>query len=135
MADVTSRRIDEMETLYHGVARRARAELGARPPDARQPARRGRRAAGDAAARRGLPRYEPRAALTTWLHRIATNVALPMLEQRRPAESLDALLQAYPDRLIDELPTPEEQAIARERLGLAHVVELFRQLGLPTRHA
>ena len=28
MADVTFKRIDEMETLYHGVARRARAELG-----------------------------------------------------------------------------------------------------------
>jgi mannose-6-phosphate isomerase-like protein (cupin superfamily) len=28
MADVTFMRIDEMETLYHGVARRARAELG-----------------------------------------------------------------------------------------------------------
>ena len=28
MADVTYKRIDDMETLYHGVARRARAELG-----------------------------------------------------------------------------------------------------------
>src|SRR5689334_16450178 len=28
MADVTFKRIDEMQTLYHGVARRARAELG-----------------------------------------------------------------------------------------------------------
>jgi hypothetical protein len=28
MADVTFKQIDEMETLYHGVARRARAELG-----------------------------------------------------------------------------------------------------------
>jgi RNA polymerase sigma-70 factor (ECF subfamily) len=73
---------------------------------------------------RGLPRYEPRAALTTWLHRIATNVALRMLEQRRPAEPLDAHLQPYPDRLIDELPTPEEQAIARERLGLAYIAAM-----------
>ncbi len=31
---------------------------------------------------RGLPGYEPRAALSTWLHRIATNVALRMIEQR-----------------------------------------------------
>jgi hypothetical protein len=57
--------------------------------------------------------------LTTWLHRIATNVALRMLEQRRPVESLDAHLQPYPDRFLDELPSPEEQAITRERLGLA----------------
>jgi RNA polymerase sigma-70 factor (ECF subfamily) len=73
---------------------------------------------------RGLPRYEPRAALTTWLHRIATNVALRMLEQREPVEPLDAHLQPYPDRLIDELPTPEEQAIARERLGLAYIAAM-----------
>jgi RNA polymerase sigma-70 factor (ECF subfamily) len=73
---------------------------------------------------RGLPRYEPRAALTTWLHRIATNVALRMIEQRKPVEPLDAHLQPYPDRLIDELPTPEEQAIARERLGLAYIAAM-----------
>jgi len=73
---------------------------------------------------RALPRYEPRAALGAWLHRIATNVAVRMLERRRPAESLDAHLQPYPDRLIDELPTPEEQAIARERLGLAYIAAM-----------
>ena len=73
---------------------------------------------------RGLPSYEPRAALTTWLHRIATNVALRMLEQRKPVEPLDAHLQPYPDRFLDELPTPEEQAIARERLGLAYVAAM-----------
>ena len=54
---------------------------------------------------RGLPGYEPRAALGTWLHRIATNVALRMIEQRRPVDPLDAHLQPYPDRLLDELPT------------------------------
>ena len=73
---------------------------------------------------RGLPGYEPRAALSAWLHRIATNVALRMLEQRKPVEPLDAHLQPYPDRLIDELPGPEEQAIARERLGLAYVAAM-----------
>jgi RNA polymerase sigma-70 factor, ECF subfamily len=73
---------------------------------------------------RGLPGYQPRAALSTWMHRIATNVALRMLEQRKPVEPLDAHLQPYPDRLIDELPTPEEQAIARERLGLAYVAAM-----------
>jgi RNA polymerase sigma-70 factor, ECF subfamily len=73
---------------------------------------------------RGLPSYEPRAALSAWLHRIATNVALRMLEQRKPVEPLDAHLQPYPDRLIDELPTPEEQAIAREHLGLAYVAAM-----------
>ena len=73
---------------------------------------------------RGLPGYEPRAALTTWLHRIATNVALRMLEQRKPVEPLDAHLQPYPDRFLDELPTPEEQTLARERLGLAYIAAM-----------
>ncbi|WP_053227344.1 RNA polymerase subunit sigma-70 [Solirubrobacter soli] len=73
---------------------------------------------------RGLPSYQPRAPLNAWLHRIATNVALRMLEQRRPTDPLDAHLQPYPDRLLDELPTPEERAIARERLGLAFVAAM-----------
>src|SRR5690349_1817472 len=29
-----------------------------------------------------------------------------------------------PDRFVDELPTPEEQALARERLGLAYVAAM-----------
>jgi RNA polymerase sigma-70 factor (ECF subfamily) len=73
---------------------------------------------------RGLPRYEPRAAPAAWLHRIATNVALRMLEQRKPTEPLDAHLQPYPDRFVEDLPTPEEQAIARERLGLAYIAAM-----------
>jgi RNA polymerase sigma-70 factor (ECF subfamily) len=73
---------------------------------------------------RGLPGFEPRAALSTWLHRIATNVALRMLEQRRPTEPLDAHLQPYPDRYIAEIPTPEEQALAREHLGLAYIATM-----------
>ena len=73
---------------------------------------------------RGLPSYQPRAALTTWLHRIATNVALRMLEQRKPTEPLDAHLQPYPDRFLDDLPSPEEQTLARERLGLAYVAAM-----------
>jgi len=73
---------------------------------------------------RGLPSYTPQAALGTWLHRIATNVALRMLEQRKPVEPLDAHLQPYPDRFLDDLPSPEEQTITRERLGLAYVAAM-----------
>jgi RNA polymerase sigma-70 factor (ECF subfamily) len=77
---------------------------------------------------RFLPRYEPRAALSTWLHRIATNVALRMLEQRPREDPVDARLQPYPDRLLDELasaePTPEARAITRESLGLAYVAAM-----------
>jgi RNA polymerase sigma-70 factor (ECF subfamily) len=72
---------------------------------------------------RALPRYEPRAALSTWQHRIATNVALRMLEQRPGVE-----LQAYPDRFLEELespePSPEARAITREGVGLAYVAAM-----------
>ena len=47
-----------------------------------------------------------------------------MLEQRKPVEPLDAHLQPYPDRFLDELPTPEEQTIAREQLGLAYIAAM-----------
>ena len=78
---------------------------------------------------RALPGYEPRAALSAWLHRIATNVALRMLEQRRrSAGPVDAHLQPYPDRFLDELaspdPSPEARAIARESVGLAYIAAM-----------
>ena len=77
---------------------------------------------------RGLPNYEPRAALSTWLHRIATNVALRMIEQRPPGELVDAHLQPYPDRFLEELaapdPSPEARAITREGVGLAYVAAM-----------
>ncbi len=77
---------------------------------------------------RGLPNYEPRAALSTWLHRIATNVALRMIEQRPPGDVVDAHLQPYPDRFLEELaapdPSPEALAITREGVRLAYVAAM-----------
>src|ERR1700716_2780969 len=56
---------------------------------------------------KGLPRFEPRAPLSAWLFRIATNVALRMIEQRRdPGAPVDAHLQPYPDRLLAQPPAP-----------------------------
>ena len=78
---------------------------------------------------RGLDRYEPRAPVSAWLYRIATNVCLRMLEQRRrsPA-SFDAHLEPYPDRLLEELtspdPGPETAVESRESVGLAFVAAL-----------
>jgi RNA polymerase sigma-70 factor (ECF subfamily) len=86
---------------------------------------------------RALPGYTPRAGLSAWLHRIATNVALRMLERRSRTEAVDARLQPYPDRLLAELPsteaTPEAQAIARDTLGLAYVAAM--QLLAPRQRA
>jgi RNA polymerase sigma-70 factor (ECF subfamily) len=78
---------------------------------------------------KGLARFEPRAPLAAWLFRIATNVSLRMIEQRRdPAAPVDAHLQPYPDRLLEELPAPhpgpEELATTREGVGLAFVAAM-----------
>ena len=75
----------------------------------------------------GIGRFEPRAPLSSWLYRIATNVCLRMLEQRgrRAAAAVDAHLEPYPDRLAEEVasrdPDPAAVAEERESIGLAYV--------------
>lgn len=78
---------------------------------------------------RALPRYESRGALGAWLHRIATNVALRMIEKRRSAQAVvDAHLEPYPDRFLDELAAPgagpEDAVLERESVGLAYIAAL-----------
>jgi RNA polymerase sigma-70 factor, ECF subfamily len=79
---------------------------------------------------RGIAGFEPRAPLAAWLYRIATNVCLRMLEQhsRRAAATIEAHLEPYPERLIEELPSPERgpDAVveAREAIGLAFVAAM-----------
>src|SRR5919197_4926313 len=73
---------------------------------------------------RGIGRFEPRAELSSWLYRIATNVCLRMLEQRgREATPVDAHLQPYPDVLL-ERETPEAELERRETVGLAFVAAM-----------
>jgi RNA polymerase sigma-70 factor (ECF subfamily) len=73
---------------------------------------------------RGIERFEPRAELSSWLYRIATNVCLRMLEQRGRREAIvDAYLQPYPDALLDP-ETPEQEAERRETIGLAFVAAM-----------
>ena len=71
---------------------------------------------------RGIGRFEPRAELSSWLYRIATNVCLRMVEQRdrREATTIEAYLQPYPAALL-EPETPESEAERRETIGLAFV--------------
>src|SRR5215216_63823 len=71
---------------------------------------------------RGIGRFEPRADLSSWCYRIATNVCLRMIEQRakRDALAIDAYLQPYPDALL----SPEEEAERRETIGLAFVTAM-----------
>jgi RNA polymerase sigma-70 factor, ECF subfamily len=92
---------------------------------------------------KGLERFEGRAALRSWLYRIATNVCLDMLEgrnhrarpmdlgpAREPVESnLNTLpeatwIQPIPDSLLAAEGDPAELAVTRETIRLAFVAAL-----------
>src|SRR2546426_12446235 len=92
---------------------------------------------------RGFDRFEGRAALRSWLYRIATNVCLDMLNgrerrarpmdlgpAREPIESnLNTLpevtwIQPMPDGLVVAEGDPAEVAVARETIRLAFVAAL-----------
>ena len=79
---------------------------------------------------RSIDHFQPRAPLSAWMYRIATNVCLRMLEQRRrePGAAVDAHLEPYPDRLLEDVPSPalgpEETVEERDRIGLAFVTAM-----------
>jgi RNA polymerase sigma-70 factor (ECF subfamily) len=93
---------------------------------------------------RSFDRFEGRAALRSWLYRIATNVCLNMLDgrQRRarpidlgpsspagtslgPARPEDTWIEPIPDgRVVPANGDPAEQAVARETIRLAFVAAL-----------
>jgi RNA polymerase sigma-70 factor (ECF subfamily) len=92
---------------------------------------------------KGIDRFEGRAALRSWLYKIATNVCLDMLSSRerraRPmdlgparepiAENLNALpevtwIQPAPDGLVLPEGDPADVAVARESIRLAFVAAL-----------
>jgi RNA polymerase sigma-70 factor, ECF subfamily len=92
---------------------------------------------------RGFDRFEGRAALRSWLYRIATNVCLDMLDGRarraRPmdlgparapeASNLNTLpeatwIQPIPDSLIAPQADPAEVAVARDSIRLAFIAAL-----------
>lgn len=72
--------------------------------------------------------FNGRAALRTWLYRIATNACLDFLDKRNdrtpvPSDLAGAelpYLQPYPDRMLPE--DPQESVVARETIELAFIV-------------
>jgi RNA polymerase sigma-70 factor (ECF subfamily) len=86
---------------------------------------------------RGIDRFEPRAPIAAWLYRIATNVCLRMLEQRKRGGAVDAHLEPYPQQAVEELAAqgqgPEALAESREAVGLAFVAAM--QLLTPKQRA
>ncbi len=92
---------------------------------------------------RGFERFEGRAAVRSWVYRIATNVCLDMLDSRnRRARPMDlgparapvldnahwlpevAWLEPIPDSLLAEERDPAELAVTRESIRLAFVAAL-----------
>jgi RNA polymerase sigma-70 factor (TIGR02960 family) len=104
------------------------------------------------AAWRGLPRFEGRSSLRSWLYRIATNICLNAIRstaRRPPAEPTPPFqppeptqrdeitwLQPCPDSLLDGIadtaPGPEARYSEREAIRLAFVAGLQR---MPPRQA
>jgi RNA polymerase sigma-70 factor (ECF subfamily) len=90
---------------------------------------------------RGWDGFEGRAALRSWLYKIATNVCLDMLSSRerraRPMdlgpsrEPIEANLDTMPELTwVEPLPDPADAAVQRETVRLAFIAALQR---LPAR--
>lgn len=84
---------------------------------------------------RGRDGFDGSSLFRAWLYRIATNVCLDMLRSRsrRPPSNMQSFaevpwLQPYPDRLLDEVSTADDQpdsiAVRRETIELAFLAAL-----------
>jgi len=92
---------------------------------------------------KGLPKFESRSSIRTWLYRIATNSSLDLLKKRKrrelpinvgqpvafgntPGEAIyaDSWLEPYPDHLVENQRSPEMRYEERESLELAFVAGL-----------
>jgi RNA polymerase sigma-70 factor, ECF subfamily len=95
-------------------------------------------------------RFEPKASVSAWLHRITANHCLNLLRRRRPQESLDdddappvpdvgaTPLQALEERdlnrrleqLLDALPENQRRALVLKRFAGLSYQEIAAEMGL-----
>jgi RNA polymerase sigma-70 factor (ECF subfamily) len=99
---------------------------------------------------RGLATFEGRARLSTWIHRVATNVALKRLRTRRRKPAPEALVAeplaggAGPDAAsaareeraallaaLDHLPEPQRAVVVLRAIEGLSFEEVARTLGIP----
>ena len=91
---------------------------------------------------RSRDRFEGRAAMRSWLYRIATNVCLDMLKSKKRTTPMDlgparepieanlktlpevTWIEPIPDTLVSADPDPEDRAVAKESVRLAFVAAL-----------
>src|SRR5918992_1482736 len=74
---------------------------------------------------RGLPRFEGRSSVRSWLYRIATNACIDLIERRSRHPAVPA--EPFPDRQLeveDGLASPEARYEQRESVELAFVAAL-----------
>ena len=71
---------------------------------------------------KGLPGFEGRSSVRSWLYTVVTNAALDLAKRR----ACRSELEPYPDRLLGDLlePSPEAMHEQRESLELAFIVAL-----------
>lgn len=71
---------------------------------------------------RARHRYQAEARFTTWLYRIATNLALNAIRDRKPVAARAELVEAEGDpdasRFVDSKPTAEQQLMQSDRQRL-----------------
>ena len=85
---------------------------------------------------RAYPHYEPRAKISTWLYRVALNVAISDLRQRTRKPAINRLDAGTPDLTLplDPGPDPDDLAQLHQAIGrLSDVEKAFVLLYLEDR--
>ena len=84
---------------------------------------------------RGLPKFEGRSSVRSWLYRISTNACLDSIQRRKPVVPLDYEPAADPHDVplvaVSEAPSPEAEYEQRDAVERAFITALERLHPLP----